>query len=759
MKRLCAPLLLTLIAALLPAGASATVISGSVVASSPAGRTVQSCMRDSKSLLVDVMIDRSRSLRVTDPEDRRVDGVGAALFGLARVAGEGGEDRQPRVEVLLSSFAAMPAPRHAPSAWRVVDDRSLPGLLEQAERLGDRDDGSDTDYALALREGRQALNARAVAIAGEDEAQPCKVLIFLSDGKFQVGDRTRSSALPRHVPYAPGVDLATAGGGGRAVAAGHRYLCRDGGLRDRMVGDGTTMFTVALSGSPQFTPADRAFLEALTNGGKGKTDCGSDLSPRTGEYIEINDSFDLFYGLGTIVTDSNGEPKPGPCYVPGTCPNPTEFDAVPGLSGFILSASAPLSGVKLELTGPSGEQRVLRDGSATEFSVGGATVHQHWIRSRSMEMEAEFERDSDAWVGPWRFRFFAPSAIDLPVPAYDLTLLSALRPRLVGDPALLPGGRRKLVVGLFEQGKPVEAGALVDAAKLEAEVIDAGGAARPAEIEKLGSGRFALPVAVPEDEPDGTWKIRVEVSYPGESPAVEAEVFSLPVKIEGKGGTDYLIVLAIVAGVLALLAIVALAISYRNRLARARFTAPHALRAFRCKVAVTARKEISMDPDPGPLGLRFDDLDYLAASGRYAEVPKLKVSPFQFRSRVPWRFGAQPSGEATAAGRALLAGGTNAGVATSTDRMTCTIPLELAGTWLFAAEWRDEEGTVHGDLVLFTDDLSPTGLAQELLEEARTALVAEDWEEIDLPPGVDESESDIDDDLASGAGEINWDSV
>jgi hypothetical protein len=733
---------------------------GPAVPQSAAAETVAACTKDSGRLLVDIEIDRSGSLAGTDPEDRRVDGVGSALIGLARLAEREDRDgRKPRVEVLLSSFAGTVKPADPAEAWRVVNDASLDGLVKQAERYGERDHGRDTDYALALGAAQSALEERAAAIVSDDQPEPCKVLVFLSDGRFHLGDRTDSTSLPTRVPYAPGVDLGTRGGGAKAVAAGRRFLCRSGGLRDRMVGNGITMFTVALSASPEFTQEDRDYLEALTTGGSSGIGCGSALSERTGQFVEVRNNLDLFFVFAYLIWPSG---PAGPCE-PGQCPNPSQFRTFPGIRGFTLSASASLPGVELELTAPDQERTILRSDGATDVAVDGASVSQHWIRSRSLDVQARFDPDSQAWLGLWGFRFFTPDSFEAPVPVYDLTLQSGLRPKIVGGSELVAGAHSEVRVKLVDQaGHPVSDGPLARSARLHAEAEDGADAPHSATARRVGDGVFTVEFEVPEEVPDGDWTIALELSYPGTPTPVESGLFSLPLPAPDTGGDPPPVWLVLVIGAGMLLALLActLLISYRLRRAEARFTAPQALRVFGCQAEVRPGSEVEFMPEPGALGLGYDDFEPVKRSGRDAKAARLAIPPFVLRTRVPWRWRAKAVGEASVSGRQILAGRKTGPLPGSADNAVCTVPLAPAGTWLFAVGSIDEADRVRGDLVIFTDDDSPPELGNEVLEAARAALLAQDWDGFDRQAPPEGTSSGWEELHPSGdIDDVDWESI
>jgi len=297
-----ATLIILLCAAAFATGAAAQ-------ADQPAGsapQTLTRCLQTSNQLIVDVLMDTSGSLQVTDPLNERVAGLRAALTGLARLADTPIGSRRPTVEVLLTGFASAltPTPVVAVDRWEQVTGATLSALLGAAGQYASQNVGRDTDFATALLDARQLLAQRAAALTRHGGGEPCKALIWFTDGQYSIEDRIGSGAagLPIALPYAPGVELNQPGGGNRAVAAGTRFLCRPDGLMDGLQSDGVVKFTIGLS--VQMTAQASDFLAAATTGHGGPMSCGSTLSPATGEYLNAGDRMAVTIGdLGELRTE------------------------------------------------------------------------------------------------------------------------------------------------------------------------------------------------------------------------------------------------------------------------------------------------------------------------------------------------------------------------------------------------------------------------------------------------------------------------
>ena len=704
-----------------------------------AARTVKACLQHSDRLLVDVMIDSSGSLAGSDPEDRRVDGVRAALMGLANLAEKRAEgERAPRVEVLLSSFAGSVQPRDPAAAWRTLDAGSLERLKAEAELYGERDHGRDTDYVLALSAARAALREKAERVVEAGGEPPCTVILFLSDGGYRIADRSGAEHLRSSVFYAPGADLETPAGAAAAMAAGRDLLCDPDGLMDGLVDDRAVLFTVALTG-PEFKASDRDRLAALTVGEAGEERCGSRLSPKTGEFIEAGDSlalFSIFLGLfepGVVGTD-----------------NPSQFRIEPGLSGFTLSTAALLPGLELELTAPTEETASLVSGGPEEVSLAGATIRQRWVESRSMEVRAHFGPGRQA-LGLWRFQFHAPAGT--PVPAYYLSFQSDLRPSIAAAPPLVLGATTTVPVRLLDGSGAPATGPLARSARLRVEVVDGTGAAHQVEATTDGPGRFEVPIAVPDEVADGAWALDAEAVFPAEKRAIQGDLALLQLGVPQPPPPPPPPPWPEIIAGLVLALLVALLIEYRRRAARARFTAPQRLRAFECEALVTPGTGVELTPDPDPLD--FNDFKPLRRSGPEEKAARIERKPFSFRVRTPWRVRTRPVGEVTAPGRLLLGGRQGGPLPGPPDHASLELPLEPAGTWLFAVEPIEPDSEVRGRLLVLTEIDSPAGLGADVLEAARRALREQDWEGFEPRAAAEEDHDpfrDIDE-------QIGWESV
>jgi hypothetical protein len=534
-----------LLAVALCATATATALLGAGRADAeqvrPAVASLSRCLESSDRLSVLMLIDESKSLRGTDRSGQRVAGMKAALAGLARVA-DGGED-SPDVEILLAGFSGVvePGPEDddLPDRWRALDGASLGDLTAEAADFEDRDDGRDTDYGTALLAARQILAQRAGELTSDGSDAPCKALIWFTDGKYRIRDRTDDpKGLPPTVDYSD-IRLDQPGAGDRAVAAGRRFLCRDDGLVDGLVSDGVVRFTVVLSRS--LTAPDSAFLANLTTGSGG---CGSRAGPETGEILAAPDSDRLYHSFGELLqVPPPDQQRPGVCPL-NPCPRGlTSFTTVPGLSGFLLRATTGDPSVRLFMRGPDGKTVWLDADGPGEVSASGATLDQHWASPTAVEVEGSFSAGEPSWVGGWSFAFVdprgrAPGA----VPIATIQLDADLEPALAGARQVVVGQPTMLEIELIDSaGKPVVDGPLFDAATVTATLAEQRDG-RSSSLPVTGpdaDGRFQVTADLPESSSSGYVYLDVATTFdsPGAASVVgRRRSFRIPTRLPDRLG-------------------------------------------------------------------------------------------------------------------------------------------------------------------------------------------------------------------------------
>jgi hypothetical protein len=519
---------------------------------SPASASLARCVQSNGKLSVLMLIDESGSLRQTDPFNQRLDGIRAALTGLADLSDTPVDGRQPEVSVLMAGFFGLvhPNPKleDVSGLWKPVTHSDVDQLLEEAARYEDLNHGRATDYVTALTAAREALASRA-AEETEGGGAPCQALIWFTDGRYALPQRVgkHGVGLPLHLFYAPGISLDEAGAGERAVAAGKQYMCRPNGLMDHLQQDGVIRFTVALS--TELAPEDAAFLDAATTGSGAGQRCGAHLSPLSGEYLNARNGDRLFFAFASLI-----DPIP-PVHVNQICPGTiscvrgiTTFETVPGLSRFLIRASGgpERSGegpqaLNLRLEGPGGDAVTLKPGGPGEVSVAGTVISQRWISERIVEVQGDFPTHSRSWLGRWSYSFIDPTSSPQQPPGSSFSavqLFADLEPAVVEDPILIRGEPTRLQFQLVrgsDPDTPVSTGPLVRSAHVIATIDDpvAGTSTRVPVQGPKPDGTFTTTVKMPSDSTAGFAYLGLTATFSSEGGtpiAPQYRSFDLPVR-------------------------------------------------------------------------------------------------------------------------------------------------------------------------------------------------------------------------------------
>ncbi|MFH5824042.1 vWA domain-containing protein [Georgenia sp. AZ-5] len=302
---------------------------------------IAGCAADAEHLLVAIVVDGSSSLRDTDPQNRRVDGIETAVDSLAGLQ----QASAGRLSV-EASLAAFSSDYDDLVPWGAVEGGHADDLLRAArEELPGRNRDEQTDYRVALRGAEQSLRSRQADLQGSS----CPVVLWFTDGELDVA------------------------GSEQAAAA---QLCDPQGLVDVLRGARIPVVAVALftdSGPGAVPPAAREELRAIAEGAGDGTSCGTQpLAPDAapGAYLRADQPAALrrlFAGVGALIEggrQAEGAGCPGPACPDGRLTVPVD----PGLAGFraVVETSSPP-----RLVGPGGGRHELRPGSTT---VDGAAV-------------------------------------------------------------------------------------------------------------------------------------------------------------------------------------------------------------------------------------------------------------------------------------------------------------------------------------------------------------------------------------------------
>ncbi len=232
------------------------------------------------------MLDQSGSLRQTDPEDVRVSASAFLLKQLSQTAAAA----KASLDVAVAGFDVG---YQRTVAWQRLDAASLPAVVRGVEAYRDRDSGIDTDYVNAIAGARDELRARQRSEGGR-----CQVLVWFSDGQFDLDVRTTASKAERYgtsKAYAPGADLRTEAGTTRAVQAGTTSLCRSGGVADQLRAAKVLTFAVGLGKQEQY-----GLMRSIAVGADPQSGpCGAQPAGVVGDFRAADEVSDLVFALNS----------------------------------------------------------------------------------------------------------------------------------------------------------------------------------------------------------------------------------------------------------------------------------------------------------------------------------------------------------------------------------------------------------------------------------------------------------------------------
>lgn len=454
------------------------------------------CFRDSKHLIVSVVVDESKSLFITDPDGERVDAVLTAVEGLAelRESVEGAE-----VEIGIGVFGDPFVPL---LPFTSIVSENMAEIREVAASLEDRYHGTETDLVTAMADAHEQLNDRASEITALGGADPCSLILLFTDGGYNL-ERRGGPSSPESTSkfYAPGEDLSDPDGLVRAMDLGVDALCREGGIIDSIRADGVTVMSVMLEEVAGLADAD--LLRALTLGTGGDRTCGRPDDNIRGAFFVAADADLLiarFHEMATTL--SSGVPVPGDLEITvcdeDRCDEGTRSVTVDPLTRRIrLLALTPQSDLAVRIDGPAGDAIVEADGVVSVGSVSGS-ARSVAGRGLTIDLDRPEDEGGDGWEGTWSFTVIADDGEPDTPGLLHLYLYSDLALDLEVGP-LTRGGSGELTVVLDVPDGHERAG-LLEEARVTARFEDPlTGRAHVIELDGPPDGPYTGRFEVPGD--------------------------------------------------------------------------------------------------------------------------------------------------------------------------------------------------------------------------------------------------------------------
>ena len=345
-----------------------------------------------------LLIDRSGSLKGTDPSAARVDAAEYLLRQMTSFV----DTTKSSITVAIAGFDAK---YQKTTNWTALTPGTAGALDQSLEAYRNQTNGWDTDYWNALDGARRDLASRAATVG----RRHCGFLVWFTDGEYSIAPRsqvTDKAALGDPKRYAPSNRLQTQQEAAAAARAGLDDICRPGGLADQVRTQGFANIAVGLSGA---APPDFSALKAIATGQGDR--CGRVLQPAPGAFFLASDIDDLFFDFDQFATPGS----PPITQAGGICGGSLCAD---GTHHFVLDASIGSVHILGASTAP--DQRVLLvppGGKPVELvpetgpgfvKVRGATVAWRRVSPQSVSVDLVRKAD-DGWAGQWGLVFLSPS--------------------------------------------------------------------------------------------------------------------------------------------------------------------------------------------------------------------------------------------------------------------------------------------------------------------------------------------------------------
>jgi len=349
------------------------------------GSPIRDCVSEKGRLAALFLIDQSGSLQETDPSDRRVEAMKAAVAALSLNAElKTTSERDYQLEVRFDGFGEG---HMSTGEWHRLTLTANAAVEAEIEAFADRDSESKTDYKTGLEKAVQALSEYE-QVRGEDA---CKLLVWLSDGELYLGNEDSDEA---------------------EIEAANAMCAPDSGIADQMrsldiytVGFGLTT-TSGLQ--PNF-----ALMEGLVT---GSSSCGARAG--FGRFVKVEGADALIQALFRDLSPIPPDSKPV-----GACreePSNLEcgefrFSTRPPLDRIRMIVSTTVGINTAEVVDPSGQKTgFVANGSAVQ--ANSPAVSSSPLYQFTSILSIDVQRSSVPY-GEWVVQFRGPAARDALVSA------------------------------------------------------------------------------------------------------------------------------------------------------------------------------------------------------------------------------------------------------------------------------------------------------------------------------------------------------
>lgn len=438
-----------------------------------------------------LLVDRSGSLKQTDPGNTRVAGAQYLVNQMATYTSSPGGGK---ISVAVAGFDAV----YAPSLeWTSLSNSTKKRVNTDIASYAKFNNGVDTDYWRAMRGAQQALNQHA---RSDGAAQNCSFIVLFTDGQYSVEPRQNLTDAQRSLvrdpkEYDVGGDLSSTGGANGAVKKGIEALCRPGGLADQVRTSGITTIAIGLQSDAEGGNSDFHVLQNLATG--SRTDgspCGSITSPAPGAFYQVQDLGSLLLAFDNVTSPGQTpiQQTTAVCTTTACKGNAHQFTLDAAVQSVRVLAVGPPNLSKLTLVGPNG-QSVPNSMTSGSRSVSGATVTSQ-SGGPAGSYTIDLKRTAAAWNGTWQLKFFTTD--NKGVARSSIHLYGDLFPSYAG-PASVTSAATTLELGVTDsaRSKVTDPATLADS-RLSAFLVPQSGGDQIPLVQGVTGASLKSPVTV-----------------------------------------------------------------------------------------------------------------------------------------------------------------------------------------------------------------------------------------------------------------------
>lgn len=473
-------------------GVVAVVLVAPVSSASPQQSAISrlgACMAAGKPGDILLVLDRSASLKQTDPTDERVTAAKYLIGQLIAFAKSNNVD-------LSLAIAGFDSRYQVTTGWTKATASHQSALTADVERYRTRDTGWETDYWNAVQGARRTLAQRA------GEAQHCQAWVWFTDGNYELDVRNTQQELDRygHTKAYAQHALTSRAAVNAAMKAGVKDLCRAGGLADQLREAGPITLAVGLSG-PNGT-SNFALMKgiATAKGGPQGSACTQGAATEPGEFIQASDMNDVVFAFDSFSspgqTDLNATTKVCGTKTCGRQAHRFVLDSSIG-SVHILATSTARSPLLVLTHEGSGGAVEIGPGKSGVTDLEGVHVAYSWVSTTTAQIQLT-PGASAHWAGVWSLTFVDRSTSATKGQARSsIKLQGDIQPAWLGAKAavLHSGTRNEVKFGLIRSGsgQAVDPSSVQGTAKLSAAFVAADGTSVPIASgvsgNSIGQGR------------------------------------------------------------------------------------------------------------------------------------------------------------------------------------------------------------------------------------------------------------------------------